>query len=364
MNTVELLQTGWLLSLIKIIVLIFLFAMPLAALLTYFERKWSALIQDRVGPNRANIGKLKFKGVFHVIADAVKLMFKEDSVTQKTNKFLFSIAPFFSFISVFSVFALIPIAAPIGNFYFQVTDVNVGMLALFAFTSLGVYGTVFGGWSTDNKYGLLGSVRASAQFISYEIFLGLSLVGIFLVHDSLRISDIVAGQNQYWLYGWIPQWGVFTQPLAFFLFFIAMIAETKRAPFDAPEGESEIIGYFVEYSGMRFASFFLAEYVAVVGVGCLMTTLFLGSYHLPWLLQDGFHFGNLLFIPIPVWLVCVLQILTFFSKVFFFCWLQLMLRWTLPRFRFDQIMTLGWKKMLPLALLNVIITAFIILLGF
>ena len=355
-----LLENYFIQSLLKITFMILLFAMPLAALLTYFERKWSALIQDRIGPSRANIGNLKFKGIFHVIADAIKLTFKEDSITKNTNKFLFSIAPFFSFIAAFSIFALIPIAGSIGNFHFQITDVNIGMLAIFAFTSLGVYGAVFGGWSTDNKYGFLGSMRASAQMISYEVFLGLSLVGLFLVHDSLRISDIVAGQNAHW-FGWIPKWGLFTQPLAFFLFFIAMIAETKRAPFDAPEGESEIIGYFIEYSGMRFASFFLAEYVSVVGVACLMTTLFFGSYHLPWLFADGFHFGNLFFIPLPIWLVCILQMAAFFTKVLFFCWLQLMIRWTLPRFRFDQIMKLGWKKMLPLSIANVIVTAFFLL---
>ena len=361
MSFFSILGLDWVQMIIKILVALFLFALPLAAFLTYFERKWSALIQDRVGPNRANIGFLRLKGILHVFADIIKLVFKEDAVTQKTNRFLFSIAPFFSFIAAFAIFALIPIAAPIGDFSFQITDVNTGMLALFAFTSLGVYGPIFGGWSTDNKFGLLGSLRASAQMISYEVFLGLSLVGLFLVYDSLRISDIVAGQNQYWLDGWIPKWGLLTQPLAFFLFFIAMIAETKRAPFDAPEGESEIIGYFVEYSGTRFASFFLAEYVSVVGVACLMTTLFFGSYHLPWLFQDGFHFGSLFSISLPVWAVSILQIFSFFSKVLFFCWLQLMLRWSLPRFRFDQIMTLGWKKMLPLSLANVIITALIIL---
>ena len=357
----EFLQINLIQTIIKIFVIIFLFAMPFAAMLTYFERKWSALIQDRIGPNRANIGTIKFKGIFHVLADSIKLMFKEDVITKNTDKFLFSIAPFFSFVAAFSIFALIPIAGDIGDFKFQITDVNVGMLAIFAFTSLGVYGTVFGGWSTDSKFGFLGSVRASAQMISYEVFLGLSLIGVFLVHDSLRISDIVAGQNEYWLYGWIPKWGLFTQPLAFLLFFVAMIAETKRAPFDAPEGESEIIGYFVEYSGMRFASFFLAEYVSVVGVGCLMTSLFFGSYHLPWLMADGFHFGNLYFLSLPVWAVCMLQIGTFLVKVFFFCWLQLMIRWSLPRFRFDQIMSLGWKNMLPLSLFNIIITAFILL---
>ncbi|KAK3584217.1 hypothetical protein CHS0354_035298 [Potamilus streckersoni] len=238
---ITLIQNEIVQTVLKIVVLIFLMIVPLAALLTLMERKWSALIQDRIGPNRANIGKLRIKGVFHIIADGIKSIFKEDFVAKGTNKLLFTLAPYFSFFAALIVFAVIPIAAPLGDFKFQIADVDSGMLFLLAFSSLGVYGAVLAGWSTNNKYGLLGSVRSSAQMISYEVFLGLSLVGLFLVYGSLRISDIVAGQNEYWLNGWIPKWGIFVQPLAFLLFFTAMIAETKRAPFDAPEGESEII---------------------------------------------------------------------------------------------------------------------------
>ena len=359
----EILSNPYVATMLKIVVLMYLMVFPLAASLTLLERKWSALIQDRIGPNRANVGKTTFSGLFHIVADGIKSAFKEDFILKGTNRFLFSIAPLIGFMSAFAVFSVIPVAAPIGDFAFQITDVDLGVIVLFAFTSLGVYGAVIAGWSTENKYGMLGSVRASAQMISYEVFLGLSLVGLFMVYGTVRIGELVAAQNEYWLAGWIPQWGIFTQPLAFFLFFTGMIAETKRAPFDAPEGESEIIaGYFIEYSGMRFASFFLAEYIAVVGVSCLMTTLFFGSYHLPWLHADGFRFGTVLHVPLPVWAVALLQVFTFTVKVVFFCWLQLMLRWSLPRFRFDQTMKLGWNKLLPLSIVNIVVTGFVVLL--
>ena len=348
---------------IKIVVMLYLFAIPLGALLTYFERKWSSLIQDRVGPNRANIGFLKLYGVFHVIADGIKSIFKEDFYTQGTDKILFTIAPFFIFFSSLVMFAIIPIAAPIDGVHFQIADTNTGILAILALTSFGVYGAVFGGWSTNNKFAYLGSIRAAAQMISYEVFLGLSLVGLLLVFNTLQVSEIVKIQNTYWLNNWIPKWGIFLQPMGFILFFVALIAETKRPPFDAPEGESELVaGYFIEYSGMRFASFFLAEYIAIVGVSCLMTTFFLGSYHVPWLHSDGFHFGNLFFLPIPQWFIFILQVFSFTAKVFSLCWFQIMIRWTVPKFRFDQTMSLGWKKLMPLALLNTFVTSIIVLL--
>ena len=346
---------------IKIVVFIFLFVMPLAILMTLFERKWSALIQDRIGPNRANVGSIRLKGVLHIVADGLKAIFKEDFIAKGTNKVLFTIAPYFGFFAAFVIFSIIPVAGPIGGFHFQITDVDSGMLMILALTSLGAYGAVIAGWSTENKYGILGSVRSSAQVISYEVFLGLAIVGLFLVHGSLRVNDIVAGQNEYWFGGWIPKWGIFTQPLGFLLFFIALIAETKRAPFDAPEGESEIIaGYFIEYSGMRFASFFVSEYVSLVGVSVLMTTLFLGSYHLPWLHADGFHFGASFFLAVPMWLVAMLQFLAFFCKTFFFCWLQLVIRWSVPRFRFDQTMRLGWKRLMPIGIANIMLTAIVL----
>ncbi len=348
----EILANPVVVTLLKIAVILFAFALPLATLLTLFERKWSAMIQDRVGPNRANLPFFKNfrgRGTAHIAADALKSLFKEDTVPDGADRFLFTIAPWFGFIPAFAIFAVIPIAAPIGDFKFQIVDIEPGLLYIFAVSSLGAYGAVLAGMSSNNKYSVLGGTRASAQVISYEVFIGIALLGLLMIYGDTRISALVEGQGEYWLNGLIPKWGIFTQPVGAVLFFVAMMAETKRPPFDAPEGESELVaGYFVEYSGMRFASFLLAEYVAIVGVGALTVTLFFGGYHVPWI--D-------LWKEAPVWLVRVLQALKFGAFTFFFCWLQLQLRWTLPKFRFDQIMTLGWKKLLPISLGNVLVTA-------
>ncbi len=343
-------------TILKIVVIIFLFVMPLATVLTLMERKWSAMIQDRVGPNRANIPFLdnfRGRGAMHIAADGLKSIFKEDFIPEGADRFLFTIAPYFGFAAGMAIFAIIPFAGPIGDFTFQITDVEPGLLYIFAITSLGVYGSVLAGAGSNSKFALLGGIRASSQMLSYEVFIGLSLLGIFMVYESTRISVIVDGQNTYWFGNLIPKWGILTQPLGFVLFFVAMIAETKRAPFDAPEGESEIVGgYFLEYSGMRFAAFMLAEYIAVVGVAVLMVTLFLGGYHIPWL-----HLWE----SAPQWIVTLLQISKFSILTVFFCWLQIQIRWTIPKFRFDQTMALGWKKLLPISLANVLVTAVIIL---
>ena len=343
-------------TILKIVVIIFLFVMPLATVLTLMERKWSAMIQDRVGPNRANIPFLdnfRGRGAMHIAADGLKSIFKEDFIPEGADRFLFTIAPYFGFVAGMAIFAIIPFAGPIGDFTFQITDVEPGLLYIFAITSLGVYGSVLAGAGSNSKFALLGGIRASSQMLSYEVFIGISLLGIFMVYESTRISVIVDGQNTYWFGNLIPKWGILTQPLGFVLFFVAMIAETKRAPFDAPEGESEIVGgYFLEYSGMRFAAFMLAEYIAVVGVAVLMVTLFLGGYHIPWL-----HLWE----SAPQWIVTLLQISKFSILTVFFCWLQLQIRWTIPKFRFDQTMALGWKKLLPISLANVLVTAVIIL---
>ena len=343
-------------AVIKILVIVLAFVMPVATVMTLMERKWSAFIQDRVGPNRANapfLNNFRGRGGLHLAADGLKSFFKEDTIPDGADRFLYTIAPFFGFASGMAVFAVIPFAGPIGGFSFQIADMEPGLLYIFAVTSLGVYGAVLAGVSSNSKFALLGGIRASAQMLSYEVFMGLALMGIFMVYGSTQVSVIVNGQNEYWFGDLVPKWGIFTQPLGFFLFFTAMIAETKRAPFDAPEGESEIVaGYFLEYSGMRFAAFMLAEYIALVGVAALMVTLFMGGYHVPWL-----HLWE----SAPVWLVAILQILKFTFFTVGFCWLQLQLRWTLPRFRFDQTMALGWKKLLPLALVNVVVTAVFIL---
>jgi len=358
---IELLMHPAIQAVLKIAVIVLGFVLMLGTVLTLMERKWMSAVQDRIGPNRANLGRFTGHGALHMAADGLKSIFKEDTIPANADRLIFTIAPFFSFFAAVLVWAIIPFAAPIGDFKFQITDVNIGILLVFAVTSLGVYGAVLAGWSSNNKFAMLGATRATAQMLSYEIFLGLSLVGLFMIHGSVTVSTLVASQNTYWFGDLIPKWGVITQPVAFVIFFTAMLAEMKRLPFDAPEGESEIIaGYFLEYSGMRWSAFMLAEYVAIVGTAGLTVTLFFGGYHIPWLHADGFHlFGGHL--PLPFWIVTVLQILSFVVKVVFFCWLVIILRWTVPRFRFDQVMELGWKKLLPVALANMLVTALVLL---
>jgi NADH-quinone oxidoreductase subunit H len=253
----------------------------------------------------------------------------------------------------------------------QVANLNVGILYVFAMASLGVYGVVIGAWASNNKFSLLGGVRGSAQMISYEIAMGLSVIGILLVYGSLDLQEIARGQGTLirdllpqWLaflgpvVGWLPAWGVFLQPLAFLLFFTAAVAETKRIPFDLPEGESELVaGYHVEYSGGKFLMFFAGEFAEIVTAAALVTTLFFGGWQVPYLMRDGFYFpwgGQWL---LPHLGVVVLQLGAFTLKVLFFCWVQILLRWSVPRFRYDQVMRLGWKMLLPLALVNVLLTA-------
>ncbi len=360
----EILLQPAVLAILKIVVIVLVFVMPTATVMTLMERKWMSAVQDRIGPNRANIPALRNfrgRGALHIAADGLKSIFKEDTIPAGVDLFIFTIAPFFGFISAVVIWAVIPFAAPVGGFTFQITDVNIGILLIFAVTSLGVYGTVLAGWSSNNKYALLGAARGTSQMLSYEIFLGLSLVGLFMVNGSVQVSTLVANQNTYWFGDVIPKWGIFTQPVAFFVFFTAMLAEAKRLPFDIPEGESEIIaGYFLEYSGMRYAAFMLAEYIALVGIAALVSTLFFGGYHVPWLHGDGFHlFGGHL--PLPIWLVTLLQVAAFGAKIIFFCWFIIILRWTIPRFRFDQVMELGWKKLLPVSLANIVVTALVLL---
>lgn len=348
-------------AIIKIAVIVLGFVMALGTVLTLMERKWMSAVQDRLGPNRANLGRFTGHGVLHLAADGLKSIFKEDTIPKGADVVIFYMAPFFGFISAFVVWAVIPFAMPIGDFQFQIADVNIGILLVLAMTSLGVYGAVLAGWSSNNKYALLGAARASAQMLSYEIFLGLSLVGLFMVYGTVQVSTLVEAQNTYWFGDLIPRWGIFTQPVAFLLFFAAMLAESKRVPFDAPEGESEIIaGYFMEYSGMRWSAFMLAEYVTVVGIAALTTTLFLGGYNIPWLHADGFHLlgGHL---PLPAWLIVLLQIGAFITKIVVLCWFIIITRWTIPKFRFDQTMALGWKKLLPVTLANVAVTALVLL---
>ncbi len=340
-------------------------ALNLAGLLTWVERKQSAVMQDRIGANRASVFGFRFLGLFHPLADMIKLILKEDFIPYYAHKILHSLAPC---ISVF--FALVAFAAiPIGDQFvlgghiinLQVANMNIGLLYIFAAMSMGVYGVVLAGFSSNNNYSFLGGLRASSQMISYEITMGVSIIGVVMIYGSLNLQDIVHAQGAYW-WGWLPKWGIFVQPLAFLLFMTAAMAETKRAPFDLPEGESEIIGYFVEYSGMKFGMFFLTDFLETVLAAALLTTLFFGGWQIPYLGIDGFHFPWGTVIDLPRLLVVALGVLSFSLKVIFFCWFLMMVRWTLPRFRYDQLMRLGWKMMLPLSLANILITGLIILL--
>ena len=343
---------------------IFTIVMGYMFILSWMERKQSALMQDRIGANRASIFGFRFLGLFHPIADAIKLLTKEDFIPPSGNRFLHTLAPMSALFFALISFAAIPFGGTyqFGNHIIslQILDLNVGLLYVFAIMSMGVYGFVLAGWSSDNNYALLGGLRASSQMISYEITMGATLIGLLMVYETLNLQEINLAQGQL-LWGWLPMWGVVIQPLGFILFATAAMAETKRVPFDIPEGESEIIGYFVEYSGMKFGMFYTTDFVATVLASSLITTLFFGGWQVPYLTSNGFSFpeGTIIFLPQSI--VMILQISSFLFKVFFFCFLMMLVRWTLPRFRWDQLMKLGWTIMLPLSIMNIVITGLIIL---
>ena len=242
----------------------------------------------------------------------------------------------------------------------QAANINVGLLFIFAMMSMGVYGVVLAGFSSNNNFAFLGGMRGAAQMIAYEVTMGAAIMGVIMVFNTLNLQELVRAQGAYLGGGWIPKWGIFVQPLAFLLFLTAATAETKRTPFDLPEGESEIIGYFVEYSGMKFGMFFLADLIETVLVSALMTTLFLGGWQVLYLHPDGFHFPWGAFIQLPHLAVAGLGVLAFFIKLSFFIWVLMAVRWTLPRFRYDQLMRLGWTILLPASLINIAVTAIVI----
>ncbi|MBI2820750.1 MAG: NADH-quinone oxidoreductase subunit H [Acidobacteria bacterium] len=333
-------------------------------LLTWAERKQSALIQDRIGANRASIFGWTLLGLFHPLADALKMITKEDFIPAGANRVVHTVAPF---VALF--FALISFAAiPFGDQLWvggravalQVIDLNVGLLYVFAAMSMGIYGFVLAGWASNNNFSLLGGLRASSQMIAYEITLGATVIGLIMVFGTVDLQAMVRRQGDL-LFGFLPAWGVFYQPLGFLLFTTAAMAETKRAPFDLPEGESEIIGYFVEYSGIKFGMFFMTDFVETVVMAALVVTLFFGGWQFPYLYGDGFHWPGGAQLPLPLNVVSVIQVLAFLVKLAFFCWLFLLVRWTLPRFRYDQLMRLGWQMMLPVSVANVVVTGAVLL---
>jgi NADH-quinone oxidoreductase subunit H len=359
--------------------LVVFMVLNLAGILGWVERKGSALIQDRIGANRASIFGFAGMGLVNtLLADPLKFLTKEDFIPPAGDKLLHTLAPCMALFPALVTFAVIPFGDVliIGDrmINLQVANLNIGILYVFAMGSLGVYGIVIGAWASNNKFSLLGGVRGSAQMISYEVAMGLSVMGVLMVYGTLELQEIARDQGTLirellpsWLLfmqpiiGWLPAWGIFLQPLAFLLFFTAAVAETKRIPFDLPEGESELVaGYHVEYSGGKFLMFFAGEFAEIVTAAALVTTLFFGGWQVPYLMRDGFHFPWGATWLLPHLAVVVLQLVAFTVKVIFFCWLQILLRWSVPRFRYDQVMRLGWKMMLPLALINVVITAIVI----
>jgi len=325
-----------------------------AGLHAWIERKQSAIMQDRIGANRASIFGLTLFGLFHPIADAIKMFMKEDFIPDGADKVLHTLAPFLSLMFAFVAFAAIPFGDVIhigGRIIpLQVANINIGLLYILAMMSMGVYGVVLAGFSSNSNYAFLGGLRASSQMLSYEIAMGVSLIGLIMVYGTVDMQEIVKRQGELRLFG-LPAWGILTQPLAFFIFVTAGIAESKRIPFDMPEGESEIIGYFVEYSGMKFGMFMFADFIETILVACLTATLFFGGWQIPFVHYPAEYSLGL----------CLLQVLSFTIKVVFFAWLFMTIRWTLPRFRYDQLMRLGWKYMFPLSLANIFVTALILL---
>jgi NADH-quinone oxidoreductase subunit H len=351
-NLIELGGTPYIVfSAIKVLA-VFTVVMVVVALLTLMERKISAWMQDRLGPNRVGPG-----GIAQPLADGIKNILKEETNPAEANGVFFTLAPMLSIIPALITFAVIPFAAPLptrwGVVPMMVADLPIGVLFLLAFSSLGVFGIVIAGWASSNKYALLGGLRAGAQMISYEISLGLSLMSVFFLVGNVGLDEVVWTQQR------MNLWFALPLALSFFFFWISCFAETNRLPFDLPEAESELVtGYHTEYSAMKFSMFFIAEYAHVLTVSALMATLFLGGWDIPgWGGDDmlGFVDGEWVGAT-PRWWITLLTFGSFAVKTLFFILIFMLVRWTVPRFRYDQVMDLGWKIMLPVALVAVVVT--------
>ena len=339
-------ETFVIVSVIKIVIALFVL-LTAVAYTVWLERKVVGHIQNRWGPTR--VGPF---GLLQPLADGIKFLFKEDLTPPHVYKPLYIAAPMIALVCALTSISVIPV----GNWVtvagvhtpLQITDLNIGLLLILGITSMGVYGVALAGWSSNNKYSLLGGLRASAQMVSYEVSLGLSLVGVLIVAGSFSLRDIVEAQGGHF-WGFIPKWNIFYggQIVAFFIYLISAYAETNRVPFDLPEAESELVaGYHTEYSAMKFAMFFMAEYANMITVACVASLLFLGGWHGP-------VFG-------PPILQAILPIFWFVLRVFGFLFVYIWVRGTLPRFRYDQLMAFGWKFLLPLAIANLVITALVV----
>lgn len=326
------------------ITVIFALSLLVAMYSTLAERKIAAFLQDRVGPNRAGPG-----GILQPLADGVKMFLKEEIIPTQSNKFLFIAGPSLAILTACIGSAVIPWGQDIQLFgktiALQATDINVGILYIFGVVSLGVYGIMIGGWASNNKFSLMGAIRAASQNISYEIPMGLSIIALLLVTNSLSLKDIAEQQHGF-------QWNVFYQPLGFLIFLVCAFAETNRTPFDLPECETELVGgYHTEYSSMKLGFFLFAEYINMFVSSAVMATLYFGGYNYP-----GMDYMNNLLGPTfgPLLGMAVL-FLKIFAFIFFFMWV----RWTIPRFRYDQLMNLGWKILIPLAIANIVLTGIV-----
>ena len=355
--------------------------MGFGGLLTWVERKQGAVMSDRIGANRAYIRlpftniKLVWMGLFHGIADGLKMLFKEDFKPRTYDQLAYTLAPYIVFAPVLLVFAVIPfggminpgkIIPPLANWFggrtypMQVANLNAGILIIFAFSGLTILGTMLAGWSSNNKFSLLGGLRAGSQMISYELVMGLTVMGLILIFGTVDLRAMVVQQSGM-IGGWLPAWGVFYQPAAAVLFLTAAIAENKRIPFDLPEAESELVtGYYTEYSGMKMGLFMFAEFIEIAIVAALFSTLFLGGYNLPFMSDAGFAFPGGHVVAMSHGWVVLTQLVVFLAKVFVMCVFQIQIRWSLPRFRYDQMLKFAWKLLLPATIANFAITALVV----
>ncbi len=386
----------------------------MGGLLTWVERKQAAVMANRIGANRAYIpvpvpGKDGFHwskkftliGLFHAIADGLKMLTKEDFTPPFVDKVVFNIAPWFAVIPVLMTFAVVPFGGPFqpgmmlgdvfgflgltsgaefaqdffGNrtFQLQLADLNIGLLFVFAMGGTGIFSAALAGWASNNKFALMGALRSSSQMISYEVFMGMAILGLLVVFGTVDMGLIAQMQGDTTVLG-LPAWGFVFQPHMFFIFLVALMAENKRVPFDMPEAESELVaGYFTEYSAMKMGLFMMAEFIEIAVISGIIVTLFFGSYHVPgvhavtdtwyWAQHPELVPGDLLFgTAVPHAVVVIMRVLSFLLKLAFFCWFQILIRWTLPKFRYDQVMRLGWKVLLPISIINLLATAAIVLL--
>jgi len=352
--------------------------MTFGTILTWVERKQSAVMQDRIGANRAYIRipftqfKFVWLGLFHGIADGIKLLTKEDWRPRTYDWYAYAVAPWVVFTPVLLVFAVIPFGGlmvpaklfpSLAGFFgdrtypMQIARLDAGVLIVFAFGGMTIIGAMLAGWSSYNKFSMLGALRAGSQMISYELIMALTVLGLILIYGTVDLTTIVQEQSGV-LLGFLPAWGVFHQPFAATLFMAAAIAENKRIPFDLPEAESELIaGFYTEYSAMKMGLFMFAEFIEIAIIAALFATLFLGGYNLPYMNDSGFTLPGGHVIAMSHGAIVVIQLVVFLAKVALVASFQILIRWTLPRFRYDQVLKFAWKFMFPLALLNLVVTA-------